>query len=238
MTFGSLFAGIGGMDLGLERAGHRCLWQVEIDDYCRRVLARHWPSVMRYADIKEVDWDGVEHPEIICGGFPCQPVSVAGKRLAQFDDRWLWPEFARCVRDLRPRYVVVENVAGLLIRGLDDVLGDLAALGYDAEWDCFPASDFGAPHQRQRIWIVANADGERGTGLVAGGNTRSNGQRWTFGAADLQCIADHPFEPGDRWPKPLLRRGMDGIPGRVDRVRALGNAVVPHVAEWIGGLLK
>ena len=112
MTFGSLFAGVGGFDLGFERAGMECKWQVEIDPLCRSVLERHWPAVTRYADIREVRWDDVERVEVVCGGFPCQPVSVAGKRRAQEDDRWLWPEFARCIGELRPRYAVMENVTG------------------------------------------------------------------------------------------------------------------------------
>lgn len=154
-TFGSLFAGIGGFDLGLERAGWTCRWQVERDRFCLRVLAKHWPDVARYGgDIATVDPGGLEPVDLICGGFPCQPVSVAGKRLAQADERWLWPEFARFVRALRPRYVLVENVPGLLVRGLGDVVGDLAACGYDSEWDCIPAAAVGAPHIRDRVWIV------------------------------------------------------------------------------------
>lgn len=163
-TFGSLFAGIGGMDVGLERAGWECRFQVERDAYCQRVLARHWPDVPRYGDIAAVDWSTLERVDLLAGGFPCQPVSNAGRRAGQADARWLWPEFARAVRDLRPRYVFVENVAALRVRGLGDVLGDLAALGYDAEWDCIPASAVGAPHQRDRLWLVAHAIGiEPGT---------------------------------------------------------------------------
>src|SRR6266576_2094213 len=101
-TFGSLFAGIGGLDLGLERAGWTCRWQVEINPFCRRILAQHWPTVERYGDIRTLDLERVERVDLICGGFPCQPVSVAGKRLAQADARWLWPEFSRVVRALRP----------------------------------------------------------------------------------------------------------------------------------------
>lgn len=131
MNVGSLFSGIGGFDLGLERAGMTVKWQVENDPYCNRVLAKHWPDVTRYGDIKTIDWSEVEHVDLICGGFPCQPVSLAGKRQAQADERWLWPEFARAVCALRPRYVLVENVPGLLSKGLGDILGDLAALGME-----------------------------------------------------------------------------------------------------------
>ena len=134
LTVGSLFSGIGGFDLGLERAGMRVVWQVENDAYCRKVLAKHWPDVPCYEDIHDCGAHNLEEVDVICGGFPCQPVSVAGKQLAQDDERWLWPEFARLVGELRPRHVFVENVPGILVRGLGDVLGDLAALGYDAEW--------------------------------------------------------------------------------------------------------
>lgn len=160
-TFGSLFAGIGGIDLGLERAGWTCRWQVEYDPFCQRVLAKHWPDVARYGDITGIDWSTVEPVDLLAGGFPCQPVSVAGKQLAQADERWLWPEFARAVRDLRPRLVLVENVPGLLAHGMGDVLGDLAAAGYDAEWRIVSAASVGAPHLRERVWITAHADSRR-----------------------------------------------------------------------------
>ncbi len=154
-TFGSLFAGIGGFDLGLERAGWTCRWQVELAPFCRRVLAKHWPTVARSGDIRSFPLADTERVDLICGGFPCQPVSVAGQRRRQADERWLWPEFGRVICALRPRLVLVENVPGLLHGGVGDVLGDLAASGYDAEWDCLPASALGAPHQRDRVWLVA-----------------------------------------------------------------------------------
>src|SRR5262245_30804281 len=127
-TFGSLFAGIGGLDLGLERAGWTVRWQVEIDPFCQRVLAKHWPAVPRYGDVTTLSLERVERVDLICGGFPCQPVSHAGERLAQDDPRWLWPAFARVVRALRPRLVLVENVTGLLSAGMGDVLRDLAGM--------------------------------------------------------------------------------------------------------------
>lgn len=218
MNVGSLFSGIGGIDLGLERAGMRVRWQVEIDDYCRRVLAKHWPDVPRYGDIRALDWSTVEPVDLVAGGFPCQPVSLAGKRLAQADARWLWPEVARCVRALRPRFVFLENVPGLLVRGMGDVLGDLAACGYMGEWDCLPASAFGAPHRRDRVWIVAYANGGRELqpqGCISNERERiGNGSWWT--------------------PEPSIRRVDDGTPRRLDRIGRLGNAVVPQVVEWIG----
>ena len=157
MTVGSLFSGIGGLDLGLEKAGHEIVWQVENDPYCRRVLQKHWPDVDLYEDVHDVGAHNLAEVDVICGGFPCQPVSLVGKQLAQDDERWLWPEFARVLGQLRPRYALVENVPGILIRGLGDVLGDLAELGYDAEWGSISAASVGAPHLRKRIFIVAHA---------------------------------------------------------------------------------
>ena len=160
VTVGSLFSGIGGLDLGLERAGMEVRWQVENDPWCRSILERHWPGVPRYGDIKEVE--DLEYVDVVCGGFPCQPVSVAGKRLGQADERWLWPEFARILRLVRPRYALIENVPGLLVRGFSDVLGDLAALGFDAEWGVLSAADMGAPHLRKRVFIIADSNSKRG----------------------------------------------------------------------------
>ena len=290
MRFGSLFSGIGGLDLGLERAGMECAWQVEIDEWCRRVLARHWPDVPRWDDAKtfppdgeserwsgEVEpWSNVEHDglqlaqfreglsvDLICGGFPCQPVSLAGTRRGQDDERWLWPEFARIVRLLRPRYVLVENVPGLLVRGMGDVLGDLAACGYDTEWDCIPAAAVGAPHLRYRVFIIAyqadaprpDANGERshrtrvdqltspelrdeqerqsrsvGSTLADPNSSRRNGWLGILGQGRRPELAN-----GDWWAtEPDVGRVAHGVPSRVDRLRGLGNAVVPQVAEWIG----
>jgi len=164
-TFGSLFAGVGGIDLGLERAGWECRWQVEWDPFCQHVLAHHWPDVPRYGDITAVDWSGVERVDLLAGGFPCQPFSAAGRQAAQADPRWLWPEFRRAIRALRPALVLVENVPGLLAvndgTAFGDVLGDLAESGYDAEWDCLPASAFGALHERDRVWLVAYPQSDR-----------------------------------------------------------------------------
>lgn len=155
MKVGSLFAGIGGFDLGLERAGMRVAWQCEIDPDARAILRKHWPEVPCYGDIRSIDWSDVEPVDVICGGYPCQPFSHAGARAGESDPRHLWPEVARCVRHLRPRYVLLENVSGHLSLGFGPVLGDLAALGYDAFWDCIPAAALGAPHLRDRVFVVA-----------------------------------------------------------------------------------
>src|SRR5690606_14094616 len=162
LTIGSLFSGIGGLELGLERAGMRTVWQVEMDDYATKILERHWPDAIRFRDVREVGAHNLPPVDLICGGFPCQDISYAGKGAGIKGERsGLWTEFARIVRELRPTYVLVENVAALLARGLDVVLGDLAACGYDAEWDCIPAAAVGAYHLRDRIFIVAYTHGER-----------------------------------------------------------------------------
>ena len=162
MTVGSLFTGIGGLDLALEHFGHRVIWQAESDGHARAVLAKHWPGVRCFEDVREIDATSPP-PDIICGGFPCQDISNAGKRVGIDGERsGLWSEFARIIRELRPRLVFVENVAALTVRGLDRVLGDLAALGFDAEWDVLRAADVGAPHLRARIFILAHANGVDG----------------------------------------------------------------------------
>jgi DNA (cytosine-5)-methyltransferase 1 len=236
-TFGSLFAGIGGIDLGLERAGWTGRWQVEWDPFCQHVLAHHWPDVPRYGDITRVDWSTVEPVDLIAGGFPCQPFSFAGKQRGIEDERWLWPEFARVVGELRPRYVLVENVPGLLAGhgGMGHVLGDLASLGYDAEWDSVPAAAVGAPHLRERVWIVAYSASEGRSGLLRDlvpiGFEPPPG--WSATALDTSRTFDD-WARCEGMGEPPFFGTNDGLHAGVDRLRALGNAVVPQVVEVIG----
>lgn len=250
LTVGSLFSGIGGIDLGLERAGMDTRWFCEIEPHCRNVLARHWPGLPIYGDIAAVDWIRVERVDILAGGFPCQPVSHAGLKLAQADERWLWPYFAQAIRLLRPRYVLVENVAALLGRGFDEVVSDLSAIGYDAEWDCIPAAAVGAPHLRDRVWIVAYPRGIEheshraslgwpATASVGDSDPNLNGasrSRVAQARTTGQLIHAGSPPPRDDWwaTEPDMGRVADGVPHRVDRLRSLGNAVVPQVVEWIG----
>ena len=161
ITIGSLFSGIGGLELGLECALRdggfdvQTTWQCEADEWCRGILARHWPSALRFNDVRAVGADA-PHVDVLCGGFPCQDISVCGRGAGLAGARsGLWREFARITRELRPRVVVVENVAALASRGLDRVLGDLAESGYDALWEVVRAADVGAPHKRERLFIVA-----------------------------------------------------------------------------------
>jgi len=156
-----LFSGIGGFSLGLERAGMKTAAFCEIEPYCRAVLAKHWPGVPIYEDIRTLSADVLERDGIavdaICGGFPCQDLSHAGKRAGLEGERsGLWGEYRRLIGEIRPRFVIVENVPGLLSLGMGTVLGDISALGYDAVWDCIPASAAGAPHRRDRVWVVAH----------------------------------------------------------------------------------
>ena len=283
MRFGSLFSGIGGLDLGLERAGMECRWQVEIDDYANRVLAKHWPDVRRHDDIRTWPQSDTERVDVICGGFPCQDISYAGRGAGLDGERsGLFFETIRMVRQCQPRYVLLENVAALLTRGLDRVLGTLAEIGYDAEWHCIPAAAVGAPHIRDRVFIIAtNTDaqcdecseaatetnqsiaGHRQTGETPGrGRISADARRICGSLANSHgggsgATQQHPSNDADSgrhgtqeetilagrgaselpgwWSaEPDVGRVADGIPSRVDRLKGLGNAVVPQVAEFIG----
>ncbi len=226
----SLFSGIGGLDLGLQRAGMTIVGQVEIDPWCRRVLAKHWPEVPRHDDVRTaVDWWRAQPrpvTDLVAGGFPCQDVSDAGHRAGiEGKQSGLWAYFAEVVRALRPPYVLVENTPGLLSRGMGRVIGDLAASGYDAEWDCVPAAAVGSCHLRTRLWILAYPASQRGP----------------------QRRPRAPIPPG--WLRPVhsawwetepdVGRLADGVPADVAgrQLEAFGNAVVPQVGEHIGRLI-
>ena len=160
LTVGSLFSGIGGLDLGLERAGMEVIWQSEIDPYGCQVLKKHWPEVVNYGNIKEINWGDVVRPDVICGGYPCQPFSTAGKRNGTDDPRHLWPWVREAISELRPKYAILENVRGHVSLGLNVVLGEMASIGYDAEWQIVSAASVGAPHRRDRVIIIAYPFGE------------------------------------------------------------------------------
>lgn len=209
MKIGSLFSGIGGLELGLEWAGFgHTVWQVEQDEFCRNILARHWPDADRsITDVRRCYATELEPVDVICGGFPCQDISNAGKGAGLVGHRsGLWFEFARIIGEFRPRYVVVENVAALLVRGLDTVLGTLAELGYDALWTTVRASDVGAPHRRERLFVVAYANGMRE--LQSKGGVTHIGRRLGHGGKSVWVTGQ--TEPG-------MGRVFDGIPNRVDR---------------------
>lgn len=288
-TIGSLFSGIGGLELGLEWAGlGRVTWQVEKDAYCRQILAKHWPDAVRHADVRAVGAHNLSRVDVLCGGFPCQDISIAGKGAGLSGARsGLWSEYARLVRELRPRIVVVENVAALVVRGLDRVLCDLAACGYDAIWFPLRASDVGAPHLRERLFIVAyphclwelqqqrgieeigrrisdsgetlgDADGQRsideqlcatqpaeealqGHGGRSGSKPRASTQSRMGGVLDgLSGGLDGrwPAAQGEAqaaWEPPRVAKSESG---RIKRLAALGNAVVPQAAYAVGMIAR
>ena len=222
-----LFSGIGGFSLGLERAGMQTVAFCEIEPYPRAVLRKHWPNVPCYDDIRTLTADRLRAdgivPNVICGGFPCQDISVAGGGAGINEDTrsGLWSEYARLVGEIRPKFIIVENVSALLGRGLDRVLRDLAQIGYDAEWHCIPASALGAPHRRDRIWIVAYP-----------GSTGLEGQ-WNVSGRIEQELRDACDNRG--WlPEPNVGRVANGVPSRSHRLKCLGNAVVPQIPEIIG----
>jgi len=232
-----LFSGIGGFSLGLERTGgFETVAFCEIEPFPRRVLAKHWPEVPCYEDVRELTGarlaaDGIT-VDVITGGFPCQDLSVAGRRAGLDGERsGLWSEIVRLTRELRPRYLIVENVANLL-RGPSEkpggwfgrVLGDLAECGYDAEWENIPAAAVGAPHRRERVWIVAHtAEGARivrYSGFASEFSGKSGRSAW---------------RDWRNWPdKPTIRRANDGVSDWPYRLAALGNSVVPQIPELIG----
>jgi len=236
MKFGSLFTGIGGLDLGLEASGMECVWQVEYENFCKEVLKERWPDVKRYEDIFEVNAEELESVDLICGGFPCQPVSQAGKRAGTSDERWLWPEFARIIRTIKPKWVVAENVTGLLSantgRAFAEVLRDLAESGYDAVWDVFPSggpSGVGAPHRRERIFIIAK--------LADSDSERLEREKRKGKAGKKRKPKGYSSQRSQWATEPNVGRVADGIPNRLHRLKALGNAVVPQVTEKIGNMI-
>lgn len=262
LTFGSLFAGIGGFDLGFVRAGLECRWQVERDPLCLQTLEAHFPDARRYRDAREFPDPGVERVDLIAAGFPCQDISRAGPRRGIDSGEAGWRDVARSVRDLRPRFIVLENSPSLALRGMGDVLGALSALGYDAEWQCLPACAFGALHIRQRLFIIAYS---RRDGREASGRERAKGipalapgrvaprmdPVRLLRRVDLHDPRETRFgmrlSPGGgvgirrsvlaiphEWEaQSPVCRVAHGFPGRVGQIRAYGNAVVPQVAEWI-----
>ena len=230
-----LFSGIGGFSLGLERSGYfQTQAFCEIDGFCRKVLAKHWPGVPIYNDVKELtkeklDSDGITI-DAICGGYPCQPFSLSGDRRGAEDDRHLWPEVDRLIRELRPKIFCGENVVGHITLGIDQVLFDLEGQGYTTEVFILPACAVGAEHRRDRVWIVAYSDSaglQERQGICGVAEEAGGSEFWETSAL---CAW--------REPAPDMVRIADGVPGRVDRIRALGNAVVPQIPEMIGRAIK
>jgi len=286
ITIGSLFSGIGGFELGLERAipNSKTIWQVEQNKYCQAILKKHWPEAIMYNDIREVNYENVHPVNIICGGFPCQGVSCAGQGKGIEGDKrsGLWGEMYRLIDELRPRIAVMENVPALLWkgRGMHVVMSNLAQIGYDAEWTIISARQFGAPHLRKRVFIIAyprsiSDRGKHNTKILhdkernTANNTkkiRSNGNSGIRNIhQDNDTRAETVYSDSERtqisiegkhpsvemfgsqseerrvntyWSKGTIEspicRMDDGVSGRVDRIKALGNAIVPQCSEYIG----
>lgn len=248
MKIGSLFSGIGGLELGLEWAipGAETAWQVEINPFCQQVLAKHWPGVKRYTDVREVGRHNLEPVDIICGGFPCQDVSSAGLRHGLSGARsGLWYEYRRILEEMQPRIALVENVASGRDRWLPFVRRDLHVLGYRTRAFLLSAEEVGAPHRRQRIFVVAMAD-MRDDRLASG--RPSDDHDWSDARRHVvdRCPPNMGFPPPPvGWDEqatadyqPAFLRGPDGLPHRVDRLIALGNAVMPQQAEAIGRVIQ
>lgn len=232
LTHGDLFSGIGGFSLAAQRAGIKTLWHSEIDPYASAVLQKHWPDVPNLGDITKLDGRQVEPVDIITAGFPCQPVSVAGRRQGDQDDRWMWPDTIRIIREVRPRWVLLENVPGLLVRGLGDVLRDLAEGGFDAEWDVLGACAGGASMHRHRVWILAYPNDAGLQGPVWAGQPIPAWPEWAAPHREpLRSDRGH-WPPGPRAITDIPRM-VDGPTNRAHRLRGLGNAIVPQVAEYI-----
>lgn len=227
-----LFSGIGAFSLGLERTGgFKAVAFCEIDPFCRRVLAKHWPETPCHDDVCSASFPAAD---IIAAGFPCQDVSIAGVGAGLAGARsGLWREVVRAVRVVRPLYVIVENVAALLGRGLGTVLGDLAANGYDAEWDCVSAADVGASQERERIWILANPDDTGRQGPIWAGQPHKTRPEWQAACREPLRSACGYWPPGPRAVGDIPRMA-DGPAYRVDRLRATGNALIPQIPELIG----
>jgi len=266
-----LFSGIGGFSLGLEATGHfETAAFCEIEPYCKQVLKKHWPTVPIFDDIRQLKGTDIGTIDIITGGYPCQPFSVAGKQKAEQDPRHLWPEYFRLIQELRPTWVIGENVSGHIKLGLDSVLEDLASEGYSTRTFSISASSIGANHKRERIWIIANSNGSKfleenssvrseGTesirsniGSICENISKTNDvantseerlqRQWESSGEFAQkltstnCGEEQQEGMGRKWweSEPRVGRVAHGIPKRVDRLKTLGNAVVPHIPYYIG----
>lgn len=263
LTHLSLFSGIGGLDLAAEMAGFRTVGQCEWADYPTKVLEKHWPDVPRWRDIRTLTGEsfyeqtGLRTVDVISGGFPCQPFSVAGKRRGKEDDRYLWPEMLRVISEIRPAWVVGENVAGIVNMALDQVLSDLESIGYACQALVIPACAVDAPHRRDRCAIVAVTESnglqrERKSREQVGGTrfetsqfegcgnvSDADRQMWNRGVEFAGTERSTGFTDGNWWPaEPNVGRVAHGVPHRVDRLRCLGNAVVPQQFQPIFEAIK
>lgn len=268
-----LFSGIGGFSLGLERAGMKTVAFCEIDEHAQKVLKKHWPNVPVYSDVIKLKGKQFKNIDIICGGFPCQDISIAGKQKGIKGERsGLWKEYLRLIKEIKPRYAIIENVANLRSKGLNEVLKDLWKIGYDSEWHIISAGSISAPHLRERIWIIAYPESIRNRRECGGFFSASQKTICEKQGKESQCEASNDGSPfyspcasgfrlwrnfasekeNQKWwagvansvnhwgeTKSVICRVDDGLPRGVDklrrnRIKQLGNAVVPQIPELIG----
>ena len=233
MTHLDLFSGIGGFALAAKWRGFDTIAFCEKDEFCQKVLKKHWPNVPIFGDIKEFDGEQFNGKvDLLTGGYPCQPFSTAGKRKGQHDPRHLWPDMFRVIRQAKPAWVVCENVEGHVTNGLDSVCDDLESEGYEVRPLIIPACAVESPHIRNRVWIVANLyrrgwDTQPQSHKPFTTNQKDNIDADSSGASERRQGA---------WPpEPRMGRVVDGVSRRVDkpRLKALGNAIVPQIAYKI-----
>lgn len=249
LTVGSLFSGAGLCDLGLHWAGLKHQWFCEIDPFCRAVLARHWPGVPIHSDVAALKGPELPPVDVLVGGFPCQDVSSAGSRAGvKIGTRsGLWYEYARLIGEIRPRYAIIENVRGLLSLGIEDVLQNLAEIGYDAEWEVLPAAALGAPHHRERVFVVAypighGADGGRGLLSALERDLGDNKQHWRVcDWLGIRFDRQGKASALEAYPAPVLCRvddgGALGLDGAcrplLDRRHKIGRVDPATARAWI-----
>lgn len=235
IRIGSLFAGIGGFELGLESAcpGAKTIWQVEKDPFCQKVLKKHWPDAALFSDVCQVGKHNLEAVDILCGGFPCQDISIQGRgRGLDGEKSSLWFEMLRIISELRPRVALVENVPAITFRGLSRICGGLSEVGYDSEWGFVSAREFGAPHLRERFFCIAYPTSEGSSSRLS-----KKGQ-WKERSPEESDDNHNRSNGGARksqWSiEPRICRMVNGVPDRAHRLRGLGNAIVPKCSEYVG----
>lgn len=234
LTHGSLFSGIGGFELGAEMAQIETLWNCEIEDFQGKILNKRFPYAKRYKDITKTE--GLRYVDIISGGFPCQDISVAGKRKGINGERsGLWSEMFRIIREIGPRYVIVENSPALTISGLEQVLCDLSKVGYNAEWQCISNYAFGYPHKRERLYLIAYSNEVRlQSNIFINGRLDSIFKQWSSNTDIGYSCAKRIFEI----PAHTSVRNDDGFPNWTHRVGGIGNSVNPTVAKYLFECIK
>ena len=239
MTHGSLFSGIGGVDLGLESLGIKTRWQVEIDKYANKVLEKRFPDAKRYKDITKLNTKELEWVDVISGGFPCQDISAANPNAEGISGKrsGLWSEMFRVISEIRPKFALIENVSAITFRGGTRVVSDLAKIGYDTEWQTISAAYVGALHRRNRMWFVSYPSDSRSE-YSKHGESQENTKQTEMVCECKRSIFGDKGEFREEICSTEFIRKSNGIPNRMDRIKGLGNAIVPQVAEIIMERIK